>query len=73
MLVASDTSFLLAVAIAFVLVAHPKTFNFVHKLVKKVSPSGPNIVNAYGVSTTTGLIAHALVAALLAMLVLRFL
>ena len=71
MLVASDSSVFLAVAIAFALIAHPSTYLMVHKLSKKLS--GPNIVTPYGVSTTAGLLAHALVAALLALIILRFL
>lgn len=70
MLVAAESSVFLAVAIAFALIAHPNTYLLVHKFSKKVS--GPNVVTPYGVSTTTGLLAHALVAALVAILVLRF-
>lgn len=70
MLVASESSVFLAVAIAFALIAHPKTYLLVHKLSKQVS--GPNVVTPYGVSTTMGLLAHALVAALVALIVLRF-
>lgn len=72
MLVASESSVFLAVAIAFALIAHPKTYLLVHKLSKQVS--GPNVVtpSPYGVSTTMGLLAHALVAALVALIILRF-
>ena len=70
MLVASESSVFLAVAIAFALIAHPQTYLMVHKLSKKVS--GPNVVTSYGVSTTMGLLAHALVAAIVATIFLRF-
>ncbi len=69
MLVASESSVFLAVAIAFALIAHQKTYLLVHKLSKRLS--GPNVVTPYGV-TTLGLLAHALVAALVAVSILRF-
>jgi hypothetical protein len=70
MLVASESSVFLAVAIAFAIIAHPSTYLLVHKLSKKIG--GPNFVTSYGVSTTPALLAHALVAALVAIIVLRF-
>ena len=70
MLVTSESSVFLAVAIAFALISPPSTYLLVHKLSKKVG--GPNVVTPYGVSTTAGLLAHALVASLFAMIVLRF-
>jgi hypothetical protein len=70
MLVVSESSVFLAVAIAFALIAHPSTYLIVHKFSKKIS--GPNVVTPYGVSTTTGLLIHALVAPLIAIIVLRF-
>lgn len=70
MLVASESSVFLAVAIAFALIAHPSTYLMVHKLSKKIC--GPNVVTPNGVSTIPGLLAHALVAALVAIIVLRF-
>ena len=74
MFLASDSSVFLAVAIAFVLIAHPKTYLLVHALSKKLGGRiGPNIVNTYGVSTTAGLLAHALVAALVAVIIIRVL
>ena len=70
MFFASESSVFLVVAIAFALIAHPKTYLLVHNLSKKVG--GPNVVTPYGVSTTTGLLAHALVAALVTLIFLRF-
>jgi len=70
MLVASESSMFLVVAIAFALIAHPSTYLLVHKLSKKIG--GPNVVTPYGVSTTAGLLAHALVAALVAVIAIRF-
>lgn len=58
-----------AVAIIYCLVAHPKTYAFVHKLSKKLS--GPSVITTNGVSTPIGLLAHALVAALLVTFVLN--
>lgn len=69
-MVLSYSSAFLSVAIVFALIAHPKTYLLVHKLSKKVS--GPNVVTSYGVTTIAGLLAHALVAALLVLLLLRF-
>ncbi len=69
-LVTTESSLFIAVAIVFAIVAHPQTYLLVHKLAKKVS--GPNVITAYGVSTTAGLLAHALVAALLVTVILRF-
>ena len=70
MLVASESSLFITIAITFAIVAHPKTYRLVHDLAKKIG--GPNIINAYGV-TTTGLLAHAVVAALLATMIIQYL
>lgn len=64
-----DSSLFIAVAIAFALIAHPRTYQIVHKLFKKVG--APNVVSQNGVATTTGLLAHALVAAVIACLILQ--
>ena len=71
MLVASDWSLIIAVTIAFALVAHPQTYKVVQKLASKV-PYGPTIVTQNGVPTSTGLLAHALVAAFVVHCILRF-
>jgi|APSaa5957512535_1039671.scaffolds.fasta_scaffold19102_3 hypothetical protein len=71
MLVVPQSSVFMVVAIVFALIAHPKTYLLVHKLSKMIG--GPNVVTPYGVSTTTGLLAHALVAALVAVIFFRFL
>lgn len=70
MLVGSESLAFLVISVTFALIAHPSTYLMVHKLSKKLS--GPNIVTPYGVSTTAGLLAHALVAALVAILLFRF-
>jgi hypothetical protein len=69
MFVVPESSVFLAVAIAFALIAHPKTYLLVQKLSKQVG--GPNIVTGNPGVTTKGLLAHALVAALVAVIVLR--
>ena len=69
MMVKSESSLFISVAIAFALIAHPKTYLLVHKLSKKTS--GLNVVTPYGVPTVTGLLAHALVAAIVACIIIR--
>lgn len=70
MLKKSEMSIFVAVVVVFALIAHPKTYMKVHKLSKMIR--GPSIVTPYGVSTTIGLLAHAIVAAGLAIIILRF-
>jgi len=71
MLVVPQSSVFMVVAIVFALIAHPKTFLLVHKFSKMIG--APNVVTQYGLSTTTGLLVHALVAALVAVIFLRLL
>ena len=69
MLAASEYLLFTIVAVAFALVAHPSTYLLVHKLSRKLG--GPQIVTQTGVSTTTGLLAHALVAGLVVLMLLK--
>ena len=66
----SSSSVFFAVVIAFILIAHPQTYRIVNGL--SVQIGGPRIVNNLGGATTPGLLAHALVAALLALMILNF-
>lgn len=67
MMVASDSTLFFAVVLAFTLVAHPQTYRVVNKLFKSMF-GGPRLVNEYGVATTTGVLAHALVAGLVTLI-----
>lgn len=68
MIAVSENTLAVVVAIVFALVSHSTTYTLVHKLSKRLY--GPNVI-AQGIPTPLGMILHALVAALVCVLILQ--